>query len=116
MTRHIAFCFMSRYDGAMSDASHDRPFSLDRQLGLDDAGLELRASDADRDRTAAVLGGALAVGRLTSTEYAERLDTTYAAKTLGELAPLTRDLPARTPRTPARGWWTAPRSPRASAR
>ena len=30
--------------------------------------LELRASDADRDRAAAVLGGALATGRLTSAE------------------------------------------------
>jgi hypothetical protein len=56
--------------------------------------LELRAADADRDRAAAVLGGAMATGRLTSTEYAERLDAVYAAKTLGDLAPLTRDLPA----------------------
>ena len=54
---------------------------------------DLRASDADRDATAARLGGALAVGRLTSTEYAERLDAAYAARTMGELAPLTRDLP-----------------------
>jgi len=56
--------------------------------------LELRASDADRDHAAAVLGGALATGRLTSAEYAERLDSVYVAKTLGELVPLTRDLPA----------------------
>lgn len=35
----------------------------------------------------------MAVGRLTSAEYAERLDAAYAARTLGELAPLTRDLP-----------------------
>lgn len=56
--------------------------------------LELRASDADRDRAAAVLGGALATGRLTSAEYAERLDRVYVSKTLGELVPLTRDLPA----------------------
>ena len=56
--------------------------------------LELRASDADRDGAAAVLGGALATGRLTSAEYAERLDGVYVAKTLGELVPLTRDLPA----------------------
>ncbi len=60
----------------------------------DGAQLELRASDADRDRTAAMLGSALAAGRLTTTEHAERLDAAYAAKTLGELAPLTRDLPA----------------------
>jgi hypothetical protein len=94
MTRHIASDVMGRYDGAMTDTSHDRSLSPDRQPGRDEARLELRASDADRDRTAAVLGGALAAGRLTTTEYAERLDTTYAAKTLGELVPLTRDLPA----------------------
>jgi Domain of unknown function (DUF1707) len=60
----------------------------------DEAPLELRASDADRDAAAGVLSGALATGRLTSTEHADRLDAVYAAKTLGELAPLTRDLPA----------------------
>jgi hypothetical protein len=94
MTRHIASDVIGRYDGAMTDASHDLSLSPDRQPGRDEAPLELRASDADRDRTAAVLGGALATGRLTTTEYAERLDTAYAAKTLGELVPLTRDLPA----------------------
>jgi DUF1707 SHOCT-like domain len=66
----------------------------DTQSSHDAAQLELRASDADRDRTAAMLGNALAAGRLTTTEHAERLDAVYAAKTLGELAPLTRDLPA----------------------
>ena len=60
----------------------------------DDTQLELRASDADRDRTAAALGNAMAAGRLTSAEYAERLDLVYMAKTLGDLVPLTRDLPA----------------------
>jgi hypothetical protein len=79
---------------AMTDARHDRSLPPDNQPSRDPAPLELRASDADRDRTAAALGGALAAGRLTSTEHAERLDATYAAKTLGELAPLTRDLPA----------------------
>jgi hypothetical protein len=54
---------------------------------------ELRASDADRDRVAAVLGEALATGRLTSVEHADRLETAYTAKTVGELVPLTRDLP-----------------------
>jgi uncharacterized protein DUF1707 len=54
---------------------------------------ELRASDQDRDRTAAVLAQGLASGRLTSTEHAERLDGAYAARTAGELAALTRDLP-----------------------
>ncbi|MGW0811103.1 DUF1707 SHOCT-like domain-containing protein [Nonomuraea sp. NPDC002799] len=52
-----------------------------------------RASDADRDRVAAVLGEALATGRLTSVEHADRLDVAYTAKTVGELVPITRDLP-----------------------
>jgi hypothetical protein len=55
---------------------------------------DLRASDADRDRTASLLGEALATGRLTSIEHADRLDAAYAATTLGELEALTRDLPA----------------------
>ena len=80
--------------GFMANARYDRPLSPNSQPAHDAAQLELRASDADRDRTAAVLGNALATGRLTTTEHAERLDATYAATTLGELAPLTRDLPA----------------------
>ncbi|KRV47022.1 hypothetical protein AQ490_09705 [Wenjunlia vitaminophila] len=55
---------------------------------------QLRASDADRDRVADMLGDALAEGRLTTEEHAERLDALYRAKTMGELEPLTRDLPA----------------------
>ena len=78
----------------MADARYNGSLSPDIQPAQDVARLELRASDADRDRTAAVLGNALATGRLTSTEHAERLDAAYTATTLGELAPLTRDLPA----------------------
>ncbi|MEU9175135.1 DUF1707 domain-containing protein [Streptomyces sp. NPDC048420] len=54
---------------------------------------ELRASDADRERVAEVLRDALAEGRLDMEEFEERLDTTYKARTYGELAPITRDLP-----------------------
>jgi uncharacterized protein DUF1707 len=79
-------------DGALRPASGMPVGSAAPASGLDRS--ELRASDADRDRAAAVLGGAMATGRLTSSEYAERLDAVYAAKTLGDLAPLTRDLPA----------------------
>jgi hypothetical protein len=77
----------------MTEASAFPP-PPDGQPARDEAQLELRASDADRDAAAAVLGNALATGRLTSTEHAERLDAVYAAKTVGDLAPLTRDLPA----------------------
>jgi hypothetical protein len=53
----------------------------------------LRASDADRDRTAEVLRDAAGEGRLTLSELEERLDQTYAAKTYAELALVTADLP-----------------------
>ena len=79
--------------GRMSDVRLGRLPVSDAPRALDERRPDLRASDADRDATAARLGGALAVGCLTSTEYAERLDATYAARTMGELAPLTRDLP-----------------------
>ncbi|MBO0802615.1 MAG: DUF1707 domain-containing protein [Nocardiopsaceae bacterium] len=54
----------------------------------------IRASDADRDRTASLLREHHAVGRLTASEFAERLDRAFAAKTLGELDELMADLPA----------------------
>jgi hypothetical protein len=56
--------------------------------------LDLRASDADRERVAKVLHDAMGEGRLTIDELDERLQSVYAAKTLGELVPLTADLPA----------------------
>jgi hypothetical protein len=69
----------------------------------------MRASDADRDRVADQLREALAEGRLTADEHAERLDAIYQAKTYAELAPIVHDLPAtgggRSPNAP-----TAPAS------
>ncbi|MGW1378122.1 DUF1707 SHOCT-like domain-containing protein [Streptomyces sp. NPDC002446] len=55
---------------------------------------DIRASDADRDRVAEILREALAEGRLDPEEHAERIDTVYRAKTMGELEPVVRDLPA----------------------
>lgn len=54
----------------------------------------MRASDADRDRVADQLREALAEGRLTPEEHAERLDAVYQARTYAELAPIVHDLPA----------------------
>ena len=54
----------------------------------------IRASDDDRDRTASLLREHHAVGRLTPEEFNERLDKTFAAKTVGELDELLADLPA----------------------
>ena len=59
----------------------------------DDPRLGLRASDADRDHVAALLGQALAEGRLDAQEHSERLEEVYTAKTLGQLRPLVADLP-----------------------
>jgi hypothetical protein len=53
----------------------------------------MRASDADRDRVADQLREALAEGRLTADEHAERLDAVFQAKTYAELAPIVHDLP-----------------------
>jgi hypothetical protein len=54
----------------------------------------LRASDADRDRVIDLLAQAAAEGRLTLEEYSERSETALAARTQGELAGLTTDIPA----------------------
>jgi Domain of unknown function (DUF1707) len=55
---------------------------------------ELRVSDADRDLVADRLRAAAGEGRLSAEELEERLDAAFAAKTEGDLAPLTADLPA----------------------
>lgn len=54
----------------------------------------LRASDADRERTAEILRTACGDGRLTPLELDERLDVAYAAVTLDDLSGLTADLVA----------------------
>jgi hypothetical protein len=77
----------------------------------DDRRLALRASDADRDHVAALLGQALSEGRLNADEHAERIEHVYAAKTLGELRPLVADLPVSfTPPTAGAAPATSPRS------
>lgn len=53
----------------------------------------LRAGDADRDHTIALLSEAFAQGRLTQDEFDARLGTATTARTYGELAALTTDLP-----------------------
>jgi hypothetical protein len=54
----------------------------------------LRAGDTDRTAVATVLGRHMADGRLTVAEYDERVARAYAARTYGDLAELTADLPA----------------------
>lgn len=52
------------------------------------------ASDAERDRTLATLNDAAAEGRLTLEEMTGRVDRALAARTRGDLAQITSDLPA----------------------
>jgi hypothetical protein len=54
---------------------------------------ELRASDEERERTAATLREAHAEGRLETHELDERVGLAYRARTRGDLAALVRDLP-----------------------
>jgi hypothetical protein len=61
----------------------------------------IRVSDAERDATIRTLGDHAAVGRLTLDELEDRAGRALAAKTRGELATLTSDLPAEGPQAQA---------------
>jgi Domain of unknown function (DUF1707) len=58
---------------------------------------QLRASHTDRDEVVEKLRVAAGDGRLTPEELDERLETALTARTYGELAALTADLPAGGP-------------------
>lgn len=62
---------------------------------------DLRASDQDRDRVAEQLRDAAGDGRLTLGELEERLDLAYRARTYGDLASVTTDLPVSATGEPA---------------
>ena len=55
---------------------------------------ELRASHEDRDRAVEILRVAAGDGRLTTAELDDRVEAALTARTRGELAALTADLPA----------------------
>jgi hypothetical protein len=55
---------------------------------------DLRASHADREQVVSTLKAAFVQGRLTKDELDSRVCQTLAARTYGELAGLTADLPA----------------------
>ena len=58
---------------------------------------EMRAGDSDRQAVADRLRTALDEGRLDLTEYDQRLQKTYNAKTFGDLSGLLDDLPGTVP-------------------
>jgi hypothetical protein len=60
-----------------------------------------RASDAERDRVVFDLRQHLVDGRLTLEEFTDRVGTTLAARTHGELAVVVTDLPTRGSTAPA---------------
>ena len=63
----------------------------------------LRISNADREAAAASLREHFAEGRLSLEEFQHRLGAVFGAKTDGDLAAITADLPAA---SPGRGWIT----------
>ena len=67
------------------------PIERDQSLPSAD---QLRASHEDRDRVIDLLRVAAGDGRLTTEELDERVGIAFSARTYGELAALTRDLPA----------------------
>ena len=64
-------------------------------------GAEWRAGDAEREAVAGQLREHYAAGRLSIDEFRARLDTAYAAGTVGELSRVTADLPTAGPGTAA---------------
>jgi hypothetical protein len=60
----------------------------------------VRTSHVDRDRVVELLRMAAGDGRLTAEELDERLEAALTARTYGELAALTTDLPAIPGSTP----------------
>ena len=68
----------------------------------------MRASSADRERAVDVLKAGFAEGRLTQDEYNDRMGRAYAARTYGDLATLTADLPAGALPTGALSAWPVP--------
>lgn len=58
---------------------------------------QLRVSDRERDAVVALLGDHLAEGRIDLAEFEERSTRAGAARTRGELAELTEDLPVTQP-------------------
>ncbi|MFH8390342.1 DUF1707 domain-containing protein [Streptomyces sp. NPDC018036] len=72
---------------------------------------ELRASDADRDRITDILREAVAEGRLTAEEHAERVEGVLATKTVGELDRFVRDLPAAHTGRASSAYASAPNRP-----
>lgn len=69
---------------------------------------QMRPGHADRDKVIDRLQEAFADGRLADEEYDERLQRALSAKTFGELAALTRDIPGERLPQPMSGRFPVP--------
>jgi hypothetical protein len=67
------------------------------------AGLAVRASDGERERTVVLLQRGFADGRLTQAELEERAGAAYASRTRAQLRDLTADLPGAGQQPPRPG-------------
>lgn len=92
--------------GAAGSRSTPGAASGGESRSADPAVPAVRASDDERHRMVEALGEHAAAGRISLAELEERVGRAYAAASRGELAELTRDLPALTepsePAEPAR--------------
>jgi len=91
-----------RAPGQVGGSEGDQPtMSGGRPRGGEDVrSADLRAADTDREYVTGQLGRALAEGRLDLGELDERVTAAWAARTYGELAALTADLPFVEPPRP----------------
>ena len=71
--------------------------------GARSGGPQVRIGDAERDQAVTALGEHFVAGRLSKEELDERADAAWAARTSGDLAPLFRDLPAKSLEAMAQG-------------
>lgn len=69
----------------------------------------MRVSDADREKTVAVLRRHANDGRITLDEFSDGFAAAYVARTVGDLGSLTEDLPSVTdsaaPHPSPAQWW-----------
>ena len=85
---------------------HHRGHRQGDEAGLVPVAPEVRVADADRERVVAALRTHAGEGRLDPGELGERVDGAVAARTPGDLAALTADLPVppRDPVARAKAW------------
>lgn len=76
----------------MTNSPQPNPWSGFIRDPRDSEAADLRASDADRDHAANILGEAYADGRLRDPEYSERLEKALQATYLRDFTPLVSDL------------------------